>query len=1188
MRHLSSWPLFSATSMALSLTMMTLFVGCGGDTDPPLSPTPPETPAVTDPPIESPTPLLLNDKDRDGVTVEAGDCNDNAANIFPGATEIAYDGIDQDCNGEDLTDYDQDGYDSFQIPGGDDCNDVQSSIHPGATEVADGIDNNCNGQIDEGIDSVDNDGDGVSEQEGDCNDLDPNVNPNSAEVAYDGIDQDCSGSDLIDVDQDGFPGGAFGADCDDENPNTFPGAEEYGDGADNDCDDIIDEGLDTTDDDLDGFSEALGDCDDTDPKTFPGGEEIAYDGKDQDCSGSDLQDVDGDGYLGGPQGNDCNDARPDIHPGTVEIPYDGVDQDCSGQDENDLDDDGFIAVEAGGSDCDDEEATVFVDAPEVPYDGIDQDCDNADLTDVDGDGFESSSVEGGRDCQDTVEDINPSALEICDGQDNNCDGVIDTDAQDRKVFYTDSDGDGYGDPNTFNLACSASVGQSENDDDCNDKSAQINPAAAEVCDQVDNNCNLQVDEGVQKTFYADTDGDTFGDPNNTRLACVLLSGYVMDNTDCNDTSATVNPVATEKCNQVDDNCNQQLDEGVTTTYYLDADADGYGIPTKTTQACSVPEGYASNSTDCKDTNDQINPGASERCNGIDDNCNSSVDENVVSVYYKDADGDGFGDKSSSLSTCNPPSGYVSSSTDCNDAEATIFPGAAESCNGKDDNCNGTSDEGVKSTFYLDADNDGQGGSTSQQACSASSGYVSSTGDCNDSDNKIFVGASELCDSKDNDCDGQTDESAGTTYYRDADGDGYGTSSTSVIACSTPSGYVSNSTDCNDTNNAIKPNATETCDGVDQNCNGSIDEGLTQTAYYQDLDGDGYGNPSVVKNDCAKPTGYVSNSFDCRDTNDQINPAATETCNGVDEDCDGTVDDGLATTTYYQDSDGDGYGNPSVSQSKCSKPTGYVADKTDCNDTNAAVKPGAVEQVNGIDDDCDGIIDILASCKALKTNNPSSTSGVYKIDPDGAGSGTAFDVYCNMTDGGGGWTLIAIITNGDSNKRWNAYNVIWVDTSVLGDATKPSVNSDAKSRAYSELNAEEVMVMASGAIEVQTGTTCLGAKSMRTIMNQNSQSDSDCALSCTTTVRNSVWSQSYTEAVLKFRCMDNDCNASYNGYVMSCDDNSMITTLINTESYHDYNFGLGGGYGSSSDADFDSVTDDYGNPADTNQRLLYVR
>lgn len=1188
-----SWSrrLFGSPAWTLSLCLLSGVMGCSSS-EPPLTPTPSQTPseasATPDPGNESPTPVPQTDEDRDGVSVEAGDCNDNAANIFPGATEVAYDGIDQDCDGEDLTDYDGDGYDTFQLPGGDDCNDTQASVNPGAEEVADGIDNNCNGLIDEGIDSVDNDGDGVSEQDGDCNDLDPAVNPNAAEVAYDGIDQDCSGSDLVDVDQDGFAGGSFGADCDDDNPNTYPGASEYADGEDNDCDELIDDGLDNTDDDLDGYSELNGDCDDTDPATRPGGEEIAYDGKDQDCSGADLQDVDADGYLGGTQGNDCNDARDDINPGVAEIPYDGVDQDCSGSDESDLDNDGFLAVEAGGTDCDDEEVTVFQGAPEVPYDGIDQDCDNADLTDVDGDGFESSQVEGGTDCQDTAMDINPGSLEVCDGKDNNCDSVVDSDAQDRVIFYTDSDADGFGDPATFNLACAVAPGLASNDDDCNDQAALINPSAVEVCDQQDNNCNLQVDEGVQTTYYADLDGDSYGDPNSSRQSCSVPAGYVSDQSDCNDGSNTINPTASESCNGVDDNCNQQTDEGVTTTFYLNADADGYGIPNKTTQACSVPEGYASNSTDCKDTNDQINPGASERCNSVDDNCNGTVDENVISVYYKDADGDGFGDKNNALSTCNPPSGYVSSSTDCNDTDATIFPGAAETCNSKDDNCNGTSDEGVKLTFYQDADLDGQGGSTTQQGCNASSGYVTSTGDCNDADNKIYVGASELCDGKDNDCDTQVDESAGTTYYRDADGDGYGTSATSMVACSAPSGYVTNSSDCDDTSSAIKPTATESCDGVDQNCNGSIDEGLAVTTYYQDLDNDGYGNASVSKSACSKPAGYVSNSQDCRDTNDQINPMATETCNGVDDDCDNIIDDGLTTVTYYQDADGDGYGNPSVSQSKCSKPSGYVTDKSDCNDSNSAVKPGATEQVNGIDDDCDGIIDILTSCKAIKAADSAAVSGVFKIDPDGAGAGTAFDVYCNMSESGGGWTLIAVITNGDSTKRWNAYSALWVDANVLGDATKPSVNINAKSRAFNELAAEEVLVMTTSAVEVLTGSTCLGKKTMRSVMNQNSQSDSDCALSCAVTARNSIWAQNYTEAFLKFRCMDDDCAYTANGYGVSCDDNSMITTLINTQSYHDYNFGLGGGYGSSSDVDFDSVTDDYGNPGETGQRLLYVR
>ncbi len=128
------------------------------------------------------------------------------------------------------------------------------------------------------------------------------------------------------------------------------------------------------------------------------------------------------------------------------------------------------------------------------------------------------------------------------------------------------------------------------------------------------------------TYYRDADGDTYGNPIVTTLASTQPAGYVSDSSDCNDSNASMHPGATEICNLVDDNCNGQVDEGVQNTYYRDADADTYGSVSPTTQACTAPAGYVSNSSDCNDSNASVHPGATEVCNGIDDNCNSQIDE----------------------------------------------------------------------------------------------------------------------------------------------------------------------------------------------------------------------------------------------------------------------------------------------------------------------------------------------------------------------------------------------------------------------------------------------------------------------------------------------------------------------------------------------------------------------------------
>ncbi|MCS6917234.1 MAG: MopE-related protein [Chitinophagales bacterium] len=133
------------------------------------------------------------------------------------------------------------------------------------------------------------------------------------------------------------------------------------------------------------------------------------------------------------------------------------------------------------------------------------------------------------------------------------------------------------------------------------------------------------------------------------------------------------------------------------------------------------------------------------------------------------------------------------------------------------------------------------------------------------------------------------------YYQDNDGDGFGNVNSWVLAASQPLGYVADSSDCNDTNAAIHPQAGELCNGVDDNCNGTADEGLL-TRFYADADGDGYGNVSVYLVSCTLPSGYVTDSSDCNDGNAAIHPQAGELCNGVDDNCNGTADDGIPPAT----------------------------------------------------------------------------------------------------------------------------------------------------------------------------------------------------------------------------------------------------------------------------------------------------
>ena len=196
-------------------------------------------------------------------------------------------------------------------------------------------------------------------------------------------------------------------------------------GTDDDCDGTIDEGTTLYDDDGDGWAEVDGDCDDVNDDAYPGGTEVPYDGIDQDCDGSDLEDVDADGYtaeLVG--GEDCDDDDASVNPGAVETWYDGVDQDCDDHSDDDADFDGYDAQLAGGLDCDDRDATVNPGAGETWYDGIDQDCAGDDDDDADGDGF-ASEDQGGLDCDDSDASAWPGATETRDGSDDDCDDACD-------------------------------------------------------------------------------------------------------------------------------------------------------------------------------------------------------------------------------------------------------------------------------------------------------------------------------------------------------------------------------------------------------------------------------------------------------------------------------------------------------------------------------------------------------------------------------------------------------------------------------------------------------------------------------------------------------------------------------------------------------------------------------------------
>jgi hypothetical protein len=526
-------------------------------------------------------------------------------------------------------------------------------------------------------------------------------------------------------------------------------------------------------------------------------------------------------------------------------------------------------------------------------------------------------------------------------------------------YFADADGDGYGNPATLVSTCIQPQGFITDNTDCNDNNSNVNTAAAEVCNEIDDNCNGLTDDGlVFQTYYADNDGDLYGDVNNTIYQCIQPNGFVTNNTDCNDNNANLLEYSAEICNGEDDDCDGTIDNGlIFTDYFADLDGDGYGNPATLVSTCIQPQGYIINNTDCNDNNSNINTAAVEVCNQIDDDCNGLMDDGLVFVtYYADIDGDLYGDVNNTIYQCIQPIGFVINNTDCNDNNANLLEYSVEICNGSDDDCDGTIDNGLVFTdYFADTDSDGYGNpATLLSACVQPQGYLTDNTDCNDNNSNVNSAAVEVCNQIDDDCNGLMDDGlVFVSYYSDIDGDGYGNPATLISACLQPQGFITDFTDCNDNNSNVNTAAVEVCNQIDDDCDGLMDDGLVFTTYYADIDGDGFGNPATLISACLQPQGFITDFTDCNDNNSNVNTAAVEVCNQIDDDCNGLMDDGLVFVAYYADTDGDGYGDPATLLSSCVQPQGFITDNTDCDDSNDTAYPGAVELCNAIDDDCDG-------------------------------------------------------------------------------------------------------------------------------------------------------------------------------------------------------------------------------------------
>lgn len=278
-------------------------------------------------------------------------------------------------------------------------------------------------------------------------------------------------------------------------------------------------------------------------------------------------------------------------------------------------------------------------------------------------------------------------------------------------------------------------------------------------------------------------------------------------------------------------------------------------------------------------------------------------------------------------------------------------------------------------------------------------------DCDDANPAIYTGAPELCNDIDDDCDEQVDDDVvdGIEYFSDNDADGYGDAASGRGYCSPPAGLIDVGGDCDDTDSAVNPAASETCDGTDQDCDGAVDDSpIDGTAWFVDADGDGYGGVSPILA-CAQPPDTVAIGDDCDDACVDCHPGGAEVCDADnrDEDCDGIGDNGDTSATgrtrVYLDSDGDGRGDPAVHADYCDAPAGLVATSDDCDDGDALAWTGATESCeDGSDNDCSGgdanctvsgVVDLSAADAKLTgtaTLDLAGTAVAFVGDGDGDG------------------------------------------------------------------------------------------------------------------------------------------------------------------------------------------------------------